>query len=527
MNFRQQSSLQSAGTLLRVWGLCGVTCLMMVSTGFGQIFGPTGGGPSSGPLFGEPTTESVYSPSGPGDAFDPNAAGYRPNAFDSSMQLPTANGMQEQGALQQVNFAQSLGDYGNVQMSGSPSGDGGFGAQYRAVPSTWGHVRDLQMGVYTNEEQTVINGGFTMEIYTNDRFGIASRVLAGGSNYINQKDEYHFSGDLYAGTTLLDNHWFKFGWLYDVQDNFHKTGPAFGTLLWTDHKHPISLDIAYGIGYGDPVRDVVNLSNVTLLRVADDDTQVRAGTYITPNLQVGFSGNWLNWADGRFEDYNGYGGFVALNYGSLAVNVDVTHGDELTRGFVNVAYTFGGRRPRPKDCFGQPIVVEHPRDWITKPVMRDVALQVQQQQVDFFPITNVFCRLVLPTRVPSGGDSNANGFINAGEIFELDVILANNSDVQATGVALANTPSTVLGPAVQVGDFGAVQSVVNPGESVSTDDISDICIQINSNAATLSQIFVQFSVTANGETRRFQCGPFVVDQTQFSGNFEPATQIPQ
>ncbi|MCA9069115.1 MAG: hypothetical protein KDA84_09345 [Planctomycetaceae bacterium] len=527
MNFRRQSSLQNAGTLLRVWGLCGVACFAMVSTAFGQIFGPTNGRPTPEPIYGEPTTEPVYSPHGVQSAFAQRQAGLGPTAFDSNMELPNANGIQEPGALQQVNFSQALGDYGNVRMYGSPTADGGFGAQYRAVPSTWGHVRDLQVGVYTNEEQTVVNGGFTMEVYTNDRFGIGTRVLAGGSNYINQKDEYHFSGDLYAGTTLLENHWLKFGWFYDVQDNFHKLGPAFGALLWADHKHPISLDIAYGIGYGDPVRDVVNLSNVTLLRVADDDTQVRAGTYVTPNLQVGFSGNWLNWADGRFEDYNGYGGFVAWNYGDLAVNVDLTHGDDKTRGFVNVAYTFGGRRPRLKNAYGEPIVVEHPRDWITKPVMRDVSLQVQQQQVDFFPITNVFCRLVLPTRVPSGGDSNGNGVIDAGEIFELDVILANNSDVQATGVALAVTPSTITGPAVQIGDFGTVQSVVNPGESVSTDSISDICIQINSNANVGDQIFVQFSVDANGETRRFQCGPFIVGQTAFTGSFDPATQVSQ
>ena len=145
------------------------------------------------------------------------------------------------------------------------------------------------MGVYTNSQQTVINGGSTLEFYVNNRWGVAGRVLLGGANnrQANLSDQFHFTGDLYAGTTSLGEHWLKGGVLYDVQDNFSKVGPVFGALLFADHKHPISLDVAYGIGYGDPV---INRVQSTILRIADDDTQFRAGTYITPNLRVGFSG---------------------------------------------------------------------------------------------------------------------------------------------------------------------------------------------------------------------------------------------
>lgn len=382
MDLKRQSTLQNAGTRLRMGGLSWVALVALASTAFGQTFGPMTGGATPGPIYGEPTTAPVYSPQALQSAFTPADAGYGPTPYDPSMQLPQANGMQQPGELQSLNYSQSLGDYGNMQLYGASAGQGGVGANYQAAPSTWAHVRDLQMGVYTNEEQTVFNGGSTIEFYVNDRWGFAGRVLGGGTNNDNQKDEYHFTGDIYGGNTFLGNHWFKFGWLWDIQGNFHKTGPAWGALLWADHKHPISLDIAYGIGYGDPVLDY---ANQTILTVADDDLQLRAGTYITPNLQTGFSGNWLNWADSQFEDYNAYGGFVAWNYGDLAVNVDVVHGNDQTRGFVNVAYTFGGRRARPKDCNGELLVVEHPRDWITKPVLRNVGLQTPLVQNAVLP----------------------------------------------------------------------------------------------------------------------------------------------
>lgn len=500
--------------------MCWAICFAMGSTTFGQIFGPSDNQPPS-ELYGEPTTDSVYTPQGPQSAF---------YTGDPGMQLPQANGIQQPGELQSLNYSQSLGEYGNLQLYGSPTGQGGMGANYQAVPSTWGHVRDLQMGVYTNEDQTVFNGGSTLEFYVNDRWGIAGRVLGGGTNNINQKDEYHFTGDIYGGTTILKNHWFKFGWLWDVQDNFHKTGPAWGALLWADHKHPISLDIAYGIGYGDPV---IDRANRTLLAVADDDLQLRAGTYITPNLQTGFSGNWLNWADGQFEDYNAYGGFVAWNYGDLAVNVDITHGNELTRGFVNVAYTFGGRRPRPRDCNGEPLVVEHPRDWITKPVMRNVGLQLQRVDNAMLPplpqmvelgvgnITQVSCAV----RLRSGtNDLNGNGVIDPGDTPELVVQLVNASGQVAQNVSFgSNAIATPTSIATTAGTQATIVGNVAAGDTFRTQGLTDdINVAISSTATPGSQVFVDFDVIADGQRQRFRCGPIIVGQSP-DGNFSVAT----
>lgn len=373
MGLKHQSSLETEGTHLWFWGICVVTCLAAVSTAKAQVYAPMPGG-MPGSLYADPNTASLYAPQGPQATFG-QGGGYDSGMMGQDMGLYSQNGMVQPGEMQNLNYSQSLGDYGSMPMYGDPNGDGGVGGNYRDNPATWAHIRDLQMGVYTNEEQTVINGGSTFEFFVDDNFGFGGRTLLGGANNSRDdiNDEFHFSGDLYIGTTRLDQHWIKGGVIYDLQDDFHKVGPAIGFLMFADRRHPISLDFAYGIGYGDPIIDRVTRSLTT---VADDDAQLRAGTYITPNLQAGFSGNWVNFAEGQLQDYNGYGGFINLNLGTVCIIVDYTTGDHRDRGFVNVAYTFGGRRSRAADGCDLAFV-EHPRDWLGKPIMRDVSLQLQ------------------------------------------------------------------------------------------------------------------------------------------------------
>lgn len=479
-----------------------------------------GGAPGS--IYADPNTASLYSPQGPGQTFGPADVGYPQAMMAQDMGMLPQNGMVQPGELQNLNYNQSLGQFGNVQMYGDPNGEGGVGGNYRATPPSWLHIRDLQVGAYTNDEQFLITGGTTMEFFVNDSFGLGGRALIGSATNDHLTDEYSFNGDLYMGTTALDEHWIKGGVIYDVQDNFHKYGPALGMLLFADRRHPINVDAAYGLGYGDPV---VNRSNSTLTTVADDDMQLRAGTYITPNLQAGFSGNWLNWADSRFTDYNGYGGYINLNLGTLAINVDYTTGDGRDRGFVNVAYTFGGRRSRATDGCDL-AYVEHPRDWLGKPVMRDVSLQLQRVGVTNLPplpgsptapinqgvgnVTQVQGIVAFPRTETI--DLNGNGIVDPGDQFELDFIFTNNTQNVATNVSFG-TNVTVLGPGFQAGGVGAFVGNVPPGTTLRTNDLDDACIAVDSTAVPGQQIFVDFDVTSDGQTRRFRVGPFIVGQT--------------
>ena len=536
MDLRRQPSLLTKGALLRVWGMCWASCLLAISTASGQLYGPMPGG-----TYGAPVQNSLYTTAAPGTAFGPQAGpdagyGFGPAAYDPAMELPNANGMQQPGELQRVNYSQALGDYGSMQVYGAPAGDAGIGANFQARPATWAHVRDLQLGVYTNEDQTVINGGSTFEFYVNDRWGLGGRVLIGGTSNDNYSDEYHFTGDLYAGTTRFGDQWIKGGVLYDVQDNFHKVGPQVGMLLFADRKHPISVDFAYGIGYGDPV---IDRAASTITRVADDDTQLRAGTYITPNLQAGFSGNWLNWADGRFEDYNGYGAFVNLNLGTLNVNVDYTHGDGRSRGFVNVAYTFGGRRARSVDGSNNLISVEHPRDWITRPVMRDVALQTQTVRTFLPPPPPP----TTPPGIPSTpgvvgnltqvnfrfglGTGGLDGVIDAGESFTVDAQLVNGSGTPSVGIVVGNVTTSsnlgVINPA-GAGANAVPVGTLQPGQSNSVNLPSLGTVDVPGTAQPGDTFFVDFDVTADGQTRRFRV-PVIVGTSSQAQPYSPATPL--
>lgn len=533
MDLRRQSSLLREGSLLRVWGTCWAACLLAISTASGQNYGP-----AAGPAYGQPGQNSVYSAATPNSTFGPQAgygmggSGYGPAAYDPAMELPQPNGMQQPGELEQLNYSQSLGDYGTMQLHGSPTGDGGIGANYQARPATWLHVRDLQMGVYTNEEQTVINGGSTFEFFTNDRYGLGGRVLLGGVNNDTFDDEFHFTGDLYAGTTRMGDHWLKGGVLYDLQRNFHKVGPQAGALLFADRKHPLSLDFAYGFGYGDRV---VNRVQSTILDVADDDVQFRAGTYLTPNLQVGFTGNWLNWEDERFDDYNGYGGFVNLNLGTLNINVDYTDGDGRARGFVNVAYTFGGRRSRTGEGSDRPLLVEHPRDWMTKPVMRDTSVQLQRISANLPPLTPP------PPPTPpqpmglvgnvsevnfrlGAGSGGIDGVIDAGETFTVDVELVNNTSSTASTISAGNVSSSSnLGVVVGGANVVPVGTLL-PGQRTNLNLPNQGTVAVPVTAQPGDTFFVDFDVTADGQTRRFRV-PITVGGTNSAAGFMPTAPI--
>jgi hypothetical protein len=429
-------------------------------------------------------------------------------------------------------------------MYGDPNGEGGVGASYRSNPATWAHVRDLQMGVYTNEDQTVINGGSTLEFYVDDNFGLGGRVLIGAANNDTFTDEYHFTGDLYAGTTRVGEHWFKGGVLYDIQDNFHKLGPEIGMLLFADRRHPINLDFAYGLGYGDPI---INRVNSTITTVAEDDAQLRVGTYLTPNLQAGFSGNWVNFSGSEFQDYNGYGGYINLNLGTLNINVDYTTGDHRDRGFVNVAYTFGGRRSRAADGCDLAFV-EHPRDWMGKPVMRDVSLQTQRAFVANLPplppgspgtpgapgtpggppLINTGVGNLTQVNVGISNISGPNQIVLPGTNFNLTVQLVNGSTANATlisagGVTTTTNQTTVLqGPPFNVG-------TLLPGQSTtfqlpSAGGLFGGIINVSNTAQFGDTFFVDFDVSANGQTRRYRTGPIVVGTTGVTA-LAPATPL--
>lgn len=507
-----------------------VACLLWGRCAIGQVFPP-----SDGTAY---TPNTVFNDSTATTGREDN---YRPRPTGQEDILPV-RGDREPGALQNVSFSQPVGEYGTMNVYGSPDPESyGAGAGFNVNPSAWLYVRDLQAAVYSSQDQTVVNAGSTLSLFSNERFGVGGRALFGATVDDNLQDELHFSGDAFVGVRLPGETWLKGGFLYDTQDSFYKYGPTFGAVLLADAKHPLTVDFAYGMGKGD---NRPGQNGVGILGVADDDVQLRVGTYLSPTLQLGLSGNWARWDDTRFEDGEGIGGFARISIADLDVTVDVTDGDLGTRGFVNVAYVFGG--PHRKDWRNRSArsFVDRPQDWMTRPVARDTSLRVQRfveevppggrpgdgtgprplppgQQPLVGNITQVDCRLL----VNPAQDSINPGVIDPGDGFNLVVTLGNASTQTASNVSISNLTA----------DQGFVVFNTPPNEIIASQDIppggtSTLIIPtaslgIDPSTAQGSTFNLDFNVTANGQTRRFSCGPIRLGQSGNATPAEPATPI--
>ena len=107
-------------------------------------------------------------------------------------------------------------------------------------------------------------------------------------------------------------------------------------------------------------------------------------------------------------------------------------------------------------------------------------------------------------------DANGNGIVDPGDTFELDVVFAAGAS-GATDVSFGGN-FVVIGPGDQVGGVGEFVGDLMPNEVVTTDAGSDACIAVDAAASPGDQIFVEFDVSADGQTSRFRSGPFIVGQ---------------
>jgi hypothetical protein len=426
-----------------------VACLLAGQNASGQVFSP-GTGTMAAPNSVFNASPDFYKPQ---PAFGPNGA--------LQQDLLPVYGDQEPGALQNVSYSQPVGEYGTMNVYGSPDADNySAGAAFSINPSAWLYFRDLQAAVYTNTGQTVVNAGTTFSLWSNETWAVGGRALLGATVDHNLQDEIHFSGDAFAGFRLPGEIWLKGGFMYDGQDSFYKYGPTFAAVFRGDAAHPITLDAAYGIGQGD-VR--VNQDRTGLLAIADHDLQVRLGTYLSPMMQLGVTGMWARWDNEFFKNDTGIGGFARMSIADLEITVDVTDGDLGTRGFVNVAYVFGGPQRKswrePAACG----YVDRPEDWLTRPVIRDTSLRVQQVlglnlpgvRPPFVPpvppinppgqtplvgnITQVACSV----QVNPLFDQFNPGVVDPGDGFNLIVTLGNGTAVQATNILITNITTNV------------------------------------------------------------------------------------
>ncbi|QGJ69207.1 Hypothetical protein PBC10988_8750 [Planctomycetales bacterium 10988] len=511
-----------------------------------QMMQPGMGGPPQGmPGLYDPNMESAFpissglrqAPQSPVSQayFQPGEARGGVNAYQAPGNeiIPTSFGdhggpFQGNGhAVPNLGFRHGLGHHGNIQMSATPDYyNPTVGAGYNYHNHTnW--LSSLTTNISANEEQFVYTVGIRSAFVRQEKWAMGGRLLGGGAvNHTISDDladsSYHVSGDLYLGFQspwhfMNGEHWVKFGWFYDRQEEFSKTGPALGLLLFNEWDHPITGDIALGFGDGDLYLN----DRGEFYAVADEDFQFRFGTFVTENIQLGITTNYYTSPDERIfgkPDWE-VGMFSNIYWRNMKFGMELTDDErDIVRGFFTFDWAFGG--PRRKHHF-------RPADaqsWMLEPITRDISLRFfrgvepdDEVAVSTDPvlgnITSILCIVRFPSQNPASTDPNNNGLVDPGEQFEFDLIFQNTTDSDSFNVSFGLTGTVfVEGPATITAATGSGVAVgtVESGTQIRTDEASDIDITINSDALPGEQIFVTFQAQADGEIGTFRCGPFIV-----------------
>lgn len=219
-----------------------------------------------------------------------NSTNYSPEQPDEPEQ-PWNDGLEQQtGAIGFSNLFEGMGSV-TVQGSADPN------APRMSVGHSYGGggrwLRSLDSRVESDDFQTLFSVGGTVALFQFEQRVVAARAMGGYAmrhRDVND-DSYHYTVDLYGAAPIMDGkHWVKGGWFVDRQDEFGKTGPEVGLLMFADRCNPLTVDLAYGFGTDDEA-----ISGIELVEAPDDDLQLRVGTIVGNRLHVGATLQYLNY----------------------------------------------------------------------------------------------------------------------------------------------------------------------------------------------------------------------------------------
>ncbi|MEM1442538.1 MAG: hypothetical protein AAGF67_09360 [Verrucomicrobiota bacterium] len=267
----------------------------------------------------------------------------------------------------------------------------GFNFGYQSTPND--RLQAIHTNVNVTEFQTLVSGGASAILFENSRAIVSGRALGGFAfGHDDLDDTWHTTFDLFAAGKLgkQGSNYLKVGAFVDNQDDFGKWGPALGLLLGADSSHPVTIDAAYGSGYGDPYS-----IGQSFYSVADDDLQIQAGIALSPSLEVGVTGQYLKW-DGVFTEEEDWktGGFVRYHSPKgFSVSLGAAGGEHGTTGFAHFtirpksspSLTVGsGAKSSAKSTIDPGRSASnkgYAHSWMTAPIARQQGLQIRQENV--------------------------------------------------------------------------------------------------------------------------------------------------
>jgi hypothetical protein len=123
-------------------------------------------------------------------------------------------------------------------------------------------------------------------------------------------------------------------------------------------------------------------------------------------------------------------------------------------------------------------------------------------------LNNVQLVVRFPSTNPPDVDTNGNGVVDAGEIFELDVLMTNLSGSNSTGISYANATVSNAG-SIYINNSANLPDAPSGG-TTRTDNATDMDILVDAGATAGTQFNVILDFTADGQTRTLTFGPFTV-----------------
>lgn len=147
-------------------------------------------------------------------------------------------------------------------------------------------------------------------------------------------------------------------------------------------------------------------------------------------------------------------------------------------------------------------------------VERNFDIKVERWSEGYSPalvvgnLNNVQLVIRFPSTNPPDVDTNGNGVVDAGEIFELDVLMTNLSGSNSTGISYANAVVSNAG-SIYINNSANLPDAPSGG-TTRTDNATDMDILVDVGATAGTQFNITLDFTADGQTRTLTFGPFTV-----------------
>jgi hypothetical protein len=253
------------------------------------------------------------------------------------------------------------------------------------LDTSYTFFREFEVGYYGSEHQHVQAAALSFLPIQTPCWVVGARFGLGynGNTGVNE-DIVGATSDLFWGARI-GHSYLKVGYFCDWTSEYRKHGVSGSLLTKLGPLGNFTFDGAFGYGAGSD--EFINPTNIGLFRrveIAERDTQIRVGKFLSSYFQTGLSGAWTNYRTAE-DEYSG-GLFANWFIGRVTVSADVTGGTSGLRGYLVLGFNWGGGAnidAHPIDpAYSNPIDTT---SWVTRATRRDITMKLRETNTGFGP----------------------------------------------------------------------------------------------------------------------------------------------